>query len=172
VYALGAILYEMLTGRPPFKGVSTAETLAMIEAIDPVPPRRLQPGISRDLETICLKCLQKEAGKRYRTADELADDLDRSLDGTPILACPIGRPERVVRWVRSRPSEAGLLAGLMSVALLGLISVLWQWRSAFVQRRRAELSEADACLAQERTAAALEVAEDSEYFNLIARAQI
>ncbi len=169
IYALGAILYELLTGRPPFKGTSALDTLSLVGTVDPIRPRQLQPRVPRDLETICLKCLQKEASKRYGTAEELANDLDRFLEGTPIRARPVGWPERAVRWVRRRPAEAGLLTGLMVVATVGAISVLWQWRSAVIHRDRAELSEADALEAQQRTAAALVDAEDSEYFKQIAR---
>ncbi|MGO9464376.1 MAG: protein kinase domain-containing protein [Isosphaeraceae bacterium] len=172
VYALGAVLYELLTGRPPFKGTSALETLSLVRSVEPIRPRQLQPKVPRDLETICLKCLQKEASKRYATAEELAKDLHRFLEGTPICARPVGWPERAVRWARRRPAEAGLLTGLMVVATVGASSVLWQWRSAVIHRNRAERSEAEARRAHERTAAALVDAEDSEYFNQIARAQL
>ena len=128
VYALGAILYELLTGRPPFKGTSALDTLSLVAAVDPIRPRQLQPRVPRDLETICLKCLEKEPSKRYATAQELANDLNRFLDGAPIRARAVGWPERALRRAR-RPAEAGLLTGLMVVATLSAISVLWQWRT-------------------------------------------
>jgi len=108
LYALGAILYEMLVGRPPFQGASALETLELIRSHEPVPPTRLQPKIPVDLETICLKCLQKDPAKRYLGAGELADDLQRFLEGMPILARPVGAGDRLVRWCRRNPRVAAL----------------------------------------------------------------
>ena len=113
VYSLGAILYRLLVGRPPFQGISPHHTMALVQNQEPVPPRQLNPAIPRDLETIALKCLGKDPQRRYATALGLADDLRAFLDGRPIAARPIAPPERLVRWVRRRPREAALLLGLV-----------------------------------------------------------
>jgi hypothetical protein len=115
-YALGAILYELLTGQPPFKGATAAETLMQVMTEEPVPVRRLQRKVPRDLETICHKCLQKEPARRFATASELADDLRRFLDGESIRARRVGRVERVTKWVRHRPGLA-VAWGLLLVGL-------------------------------------------------------
>ncbi len=117
VYALGVILYEMLTGRPPFLGSDWVTTLLQVVRRAPVPPRELQPGTPRDLQTICLKCLEKEPGKRYATAGELADDLGRFLDHKPIQARPVGLLGRLARWGRRNPVPAGLLGALVVTGL-------------------------------------------------------
>ncbi len=119
VYSLGAILYEMLTGRPPFRGTSLLDTLEMVRFQEPVPPSRLQPKIPRDLETICLKCLQKELGKRYGTAGVLAEDLQRFLDGEPIHARPVGTLERFRRWCWRNPGTALLIGGIAAALVMG-----------------------------------------------------
>ncbi len=119
VYALGANLYELLTGRPPFVAPSVLTTLEMVKNAEPVSPRRLQPSLPRDLETICLKCLEKNPRERYESAEALADDLLAFLEGEAIRARPTSSCERAVRWVRKRPSTAGLIL-LSLVALVGL----------------------------------------------------
>jgi eukaryotic-like serine/threonine-protein kinase len=121
VYSLGAILYEMLTGRPPFLGSSLVETLEQVRTKEPVPPRELVPKVPRDLETIALKCLQKEPAKRYGTAAELADDLDRFRAGKPILARPVSNMERAVRWCKRNPRIAGLTAAVVVSLVVGTI---------------------------------------------------
>lgn len=120
IYALGAILYELLTGRPPFKGPTLLDTLLQVATEEPVPPRRLSPKVPRDLETICLKCLEKEPARRYATAEALAEDCAAFLKGEPIQARPSSLWDRGGKWVRRRPALAGLLA-VSTLALLGLI---------------------------------------------------
>ncbi len=112
VYALGAVLYECLTGRPPFRAANVMETLAQVVADDPVPPRQLNGGLPRDIETICLKCLHKEPSRRYPSAKALADDLGRWLDGLPIEARPAGIAERVWKWGRRNPVAVAFMAAL------------------------------------------------------------
>jgi tetratricopeptide (TPR) repeat protein len=117
VYALGAILYEMLTGRPPFKGETPLETVRQVVDDEVVPPSRLVPKVARDLETISLKCLNKEPAKRYPTAGALDDELDRFLRGEPILGRRAGPIERGYRWVRRRPAAAALIVVGLSTAI-------------------------------------------------------
>jgi WD40 repeat protein len=123
-WALGVVLYECLTGRPPFVADSPALTLQRVVLLDPVSPSHLQPGVPRDLETICLKCLHKEPGRRYASAAALADDLDRFLAGRPILARPVSAAERGWKWVRRNPLAAFLLAAVVAVLLTGTGVVL------------------------------------------------
>jgi formylglycine-generating enzyme required for sulfatase activity len=130
VYALGAILYECVTGRPPFLAASPMETLRQVLDHDPIPPRRLQPQLDQDIEVICLKCLEKEPKKRYASAEALAEDLRRFLAGESIVARPAGPIERSIRWTRRHPREAILSAAIVVVALMGATGIVWQWRAA------------------------------------------
>jgi serine/threonine-protein kinase len=125
VYALGAILYDCLTGRPPFHGTTPQETLEQVRTREPASPYSLNRQIPRDLGTICLKCLRKQPEQRYSSARELADDLHRFLDGKPVLARPVGLPERAVKWVRRRPAAALLLGALL--VLLGVAAGTAVW---------------------------------------------
>jgi WD40 repeat protein/tetratricopeptide (TPR) repeat protein len=124
VYALGAILYECLTGRPPFQGASLLDTLEQVRSQEPVPPSRLQGKLPTDLQTVCLKCLQKDPARRYGTAQELADDLGRFLNNEPIRARPVGRWELALKWARRRPAAAALLAVSVLAAVALFVVVL------------------------------------------------
>ena len=135
VYALGAILYRVLAGRPPFAGSNRAATLQMVIAADPVPPRKLDAAIPRDLETICLKCLHKSPAQRYATAAELGADLERFQRNQPILARPIGPLERSWKWIRRHPTRAGLIA---AVTLLLLTATGAAFALAFQERKAAK----------------------------------
>lgn len=130
VWALGAILYEMLTWRPPFVGDTALATLDLIREREPDPLSSLMPNIPRDLETICLKCLSKEPANRYSSAQALADDLNRFLDHQPIHARRVSVVERSWRWMRRRPAISGLAATLLLVLLVGGGVVAWQYRHA------------------------------------------
>ncbi|HVS35588.1 MAG TPA: protein kinase, partial [Gemmataceae bacterium] len=120
VYALGAILYDALTGRPPFKGATVVDTLNQVRNDEPIPPSKLQPRTPHDLETICLKCLQKAPRKRYASALALAEDLHRYLNGEPILARPMGRAERLWRWCKRNPLAASLLVTVTLGSAFGM----------------------------------------------------
>src|SRR5262249_9720708 len=143
IYALGAILYDMLTGRPPFKGTSAIETVKQVIEAEPVSPSRIQFRVPRDLETICLKCLQKEPRKRYGTARELADDLNRYLSGEPIRARRTPPLERAYKWTKRHPT----LAALLTLAVLGTSTLigtgLWYWDYRRSLERDAERREAN-----------------------------
>ena len=127
VYALGAILFELLTGRAPFRGASIPATLQQVVHLDPPSPRSLQPGIPRDLETICLKALQKDPAKRFASAQELADDLQRFLHGEPIRARPVGRIESLGKWARREKRVAALSALALLATVVGFVGIFYMY---------------------------------------------
>jgi serine/threonine-protein kinase len=151
VYALGVILYEMLTGRPPFRAETPTETVLQVIHQEPVPPARLNTKVPRDLETICLKCLQKEPHRRYPSAAALADDLRQFGEGRPIQARPLGLPTRTWCWGRRNPAAAALIA--TGLALVGLVIGGGFWLEWERGERRAE-----SVRQEEREARAVEVA--------------
>jgi len=153
VYALGAILYECLTGRPPFRGPTPMDTVMQVVADEPVPVRQLQPQVPADVETICLKCLQKEPTRRYESASALADDLRRFEEGRPIVARPVRRWERATKWVRRNPMLAGMSAAMVLALLAGaVVSIIF----GIDARRQAALATKNesAAIAKEKELAA------------------
>jgi serine/threonine-protein kinase len=176
VYGLGAVLYALLTGRPPFRSDDVLETLDDVKHREPEHPRRSNPAIDRDLQTISLKCLQKEPARRYATAEDLAQDLESWLAGKPIQARAIGRPARLWRWCRRNPTVAALTGGLAVVLVLGLVGavvsyvLLWQakgrtetaldhaeaaYKAEVAERRRADQAYANEVRERKRAQAHL-----------------
>jgi WD40 repeat protein/tRNA A-37 threonylcarbamoyl transferase component Bud32 len=152
-YSLGAILYECLTGRPPFRAATPLDTMMQALEREPDAPRKLNPHVNRDLETICLKCLAKEPARRYPSAEALADDLERWLRGEPIQARRTSTWERTVKWARRRPAVAALLLLVLLSTAAGLTGVLLQWQRA--ETARGEAEEKAAAEAQARGQAVL-----------------
>ena len=168
VYGLGAVLYDLLAGGPPFGEDSVLETLVAVQEREPSPIRPRNPKVDRDLETICLKCLEKDQRLRYKSAEALADDLDRWLAGQPIAARPVTAMERAWKWARRHPAIAGLAAGLAAAVVVGLagISLLYlraesQRRMAIEARNEAMMAEASSRVARDLEAKARTEAEAS-----------
>jgi WD40 repeat protein/serine/threonine protein kinase len=148
VYSLGAILYQMLTGRPPFQGETLHQVLVQVQTADPIAPGLLNPSVPADLQTICLKCLEKEPAKRFQSGAELAEELGRFLRNEPIRSRPVGAAEKLWRWCARNPKLAGALGALAAALVVGVSGIVWQWQRAEdlataerAQRERAEQSE-------------------------------
>jgi eukaryotic-like serine/threonine-protein kinase len=184
VYSLGAILYELLTGRPPFHAEAVMDTLMQVLENEPRRPRSLNPHADRDLETIAMKCLEKDPARRYGSAEALAEDLERWLNHEPIRARPASPPERLIKWVKRRPAIAALGLTAVVLAAAGVTGVLLEWQRSVTARNEAIRSEAMARAAEagaraaraEALAAQAEASKNRElaalqaqyrYFNLI-----
>jgi eukaryotic-like serine/threonine-protein kinase len=168
IYALGTILYQALTGRPPFLGASAMETMRLVVTTEVVPPRRQRPDVPRDLETIALKCLEKEPRRRYPTAQALADDLRRFLDGRSIAARPVGLTGRLWRWCRRNPPLAATAAALVLTFALGSPALLGLWLRARADRGRAEVERDRAERSRDRAFSAVSVLLRTEDENILA----
>ncbi len=184
IYALGAVLYAMLTSRPPFQAASAIETLRQVMDRDPVPPTRLNPSVDRDLETICLKCLEKNPTSRYASAAELAGDVRAYLNGEPISARPISLVERAWRWCRRKPAAAlalatlaGLVVSLVVVALV-MAQLRYSQQYAATQAAKLEAAEKERKLREAELASARQLAQQraklaqtQRYFGLVGDAR-
>jgi WD40 repeat protein/tRNA A-37 threonylcarbamoyl transferase component Bud32 len=170
VYSLGAVLYETLTGRPPFRGATDHETQDAVLNQPPVAPRALNGAIPRDLDTICLKCLRKDAGQRYQSAAELAEDLRRFLNGEPIQARPVSSAEAVWSWCRRKPVAAALMA-MSVIAVLAIATGVFFRQQMLHGQQLLDLSAVQIALANDLTAERQAKADLHEYFALVNRAR-
>ncbi|MGD9855565.1 MAG: serine/threonine-protein kinase, partial [Planctomycetaceae bacterium] len=178
IYSIGAILYELVSGRPAFWASSAVGLIRQIHEQEPLPLRQLDSRVPKDLETICLKCLSKSPADRYLAAGELADDLRRYLNGEPVVARPVSRSERLWRWCRRRPLVAGLSAAtLMTIVAAAVVSTYFGWvaiqeRQAAIDAKAVAEQNAQAAAQQEQLAKAeLARSEGLLYAGQIARAQ-
>ncbi len=173
IYSLGVILFELLTGETPFRGNQRMMVVQILQH-EPPSPRKLQARIPRDLETICLKCLEKAPGKRYQTAAELAAELGRFLRGEPIVARPIGRPARLWRWCRRNPAVAMAVTTAVLVFVVAFAMVTWQWQKAVVARNDAIAARKQAGTLAQRLAQAVDdlTKAKSENERLLVRTQL
>jgi WD40 repeat protein/serine/threonine protein kinase len=167
VYSLGGILYELLTGRPPFQAESVAQTVRKVIEEEPASPATLNAAVPADLATICLKCLEKDPSRRYASAELLAEELDRFRRGEPILARPVSQTERLWRWCRRQPALAASLAALLMVFTAGFAGVLWKWQGEVHHRRLAQ--QAVTRLEIERAESLLQAGDSSRGLAYLAR---
>ncbi len=153
IYALGATMYEMIVGRPPFRGSTIMDTLKMVKTIEPVPPRQLQPNVPADLQTICLKCLHKDPAQRYKTAEAFANDLRNYLEGRPIDARPASTWEKTWKWSRRNPAAASLIAvscvGLLTLAIGGAAFAVQENQRAEEQSKLRQVAEVQEKIAKD-----------------------
>ncbi len=171
VYALGAILYSCLTGRPPFQADTVMNTLLEVISEEPVPVRQLNKCVPTDLETICLKGLQKDPKQRYGSAGELADDLQHFLAGEPITARRVSRWERAAKWAKRHPAVTGLTVFSLLATIIGFILVTWQWRVATSAQHATELARQGEANQRKKAEDALRNARFNLYVNRIALAK-
>jgi tetratricopeptide (TPR) repeat protein len=178
VYGIGAILFAALTDRAPFVANSIYVTLDRVRNDPPDAPHRLNPGVPRDLEVICLKCLEKDPRRRYGSALEVAEDLRRWLNNEPIKARPVGPFVRLGMWAKRKPALAGLSAALLVASIVGMVGIVWLWRVAVYERNQAHIARDDAIRQKEialdaegKAKVARDAAQASEKAAVTARAE-